>query len=112
VIAGVGLFALLALGTVLFATMAGHSWSDAVYLTVLDAAGAAQPDTQLGLPSPSGSNVLRVPPSHDPSKLAVENHENVPCVPRRSGVDIADNWRPLNWSGGNVTGTRRIVLPI
>lgn len=49
VIAGVGLFALLALGTVLFATMAGYSWSDAIYLTVLDAAGAAQPDPKLGL---------------------------------------------------------------
>ncbi len=41
------LFTLLVLGTVLFATVGGFSWSDAVYLTVLDAAGAAEPDTGL-----------------------------------------------------------------
>ncbi|MGH3764982.1 MAG: NAD-binding protein [Pseudonocardiaceae bacterium] len=42
-----GLFALLALGTILSATVGGVSWSDAVYLILLDAAGAAQPDTGL-----------------------------------------------------------------
>ncbi|MGH3772856.1 MAG: NAD-binding protein [Pseudonocardiaceae bacterium] len=47
VIATVGLFALLGLGTVLFATVGGSRWGDALYLTLLDAAGAAQPDTAL-----------------------------------------------------------------
>jgi Trk K+ transport system NAD-binding subunit len=46
-IATLGLFALLGLGTVLFASVGGVSWSDALYLTLLDAAGAAQPDTGL-----------------------------------------------------------------
>jgi Trk K+ transport system NAD-binding subunit len=41
------LFAMLGLGTVLFASVGGFSWVDALYLTVLDAAGAAQPDTTL-----------------------------------------------------------------
>src|SRR5580704_6001236 len=39
------------------------------------------------------------------------NKENVPCEPRKSGVDIAESSRPLKSSGGKVTGTRRIVLP-
>ncbi|MBO0850427.1 MAG: NAD-binding protein, partial [Pseudonocardia sp.] len=43
------LVVLLVVGTALFALLSGESWGDAVYLTVLDAAGAAQPDTQLGL---------------------------------------------------------------
>jgi len=47
VIATAGLFALLGLGTVLFASMGGFSWGDALYFTLLDAAGAAQPDTTL-----------------------------------------------------------------
>ncbi|MGH3780563.1 MAG: NAD-binding protein [Pseudonocardiaceae bacterium] len=46
-IATLGLFVLLGLGTVLFASMGGFSWGDALYFTVLDAAGAAQPDTTL-----------------------------------------------------------------
>jgi Trk K+ transport system NAD-binding subunit len=46
-IATLGLVALLGLGTVLFASVGGASWSDALYLTLLDAAGAAQPDTGL-----------------------------------------------------------------
>ncbi|HEV7829024.1 MAG TPA: NAD-binding protein [Pseudonocardiaceae bacterium] len=46
-IAAVGLFALLGLGTVLFARVGGFSWSSALYLTLLNAAGAAQPDTGL-----------------------------------------------------------------
>lgn len=46
-IATLGLFALLGFGTVLFASVGGFSWLDALYLTVLDAAGAAQPDTTL-----------------------------------------------------------------
>lgn len=46
-IATLGLFALLVLGTVLFASVGGASWSDALYLTLLDAAGAAQPETGL-----------------------------------------------------------------
>ncbi len=43
--ATLGLVALLVLGTVGFATLAGLSWGDAIYLTVLDSAGAADPDT-------------------------------------------------------------------
>lgn len=46
-IATVGLFALLGLGSILFASIGGFSWADALYLTLLDAAGAAQPDTGL-----------------------------------------------------------------
>jgi Trk K+ transport system NAD-binding subunit len=46
-IATLGLFVLLGLGTVLFASVGGVSWADALYLTLLDAAGAAQPDTGL-----------------------------------------------------------------
>src|SRR5580698_7941786 len=47
-------------------------------------------------------------PSSAPSRFL--NKEKAPCDPRRSGVDIADSSRPLKSSGGNVTGTRRIVL--
>lgn len=47
VIATLGLFALLGLGTVLFASVGGLSWPDALYFTVLDTAGAAEPDTEL-----------------------------------------------------------------
>jgi Trk K+ transport system NAD-binding subunit len=50
-IATLGLLVLLGLGTVLFATVGGVSWSDALYLTFLDAAGAAQPDTGLSAAS-------------------------------------------------------------
>ncbi len=39
----------------------------------------------------------------------VEKNEKLPCVPRRSGVHMADSNRPLNFSGGNVIGMRRIV---
>ncbi len=46
-IATVGLFVLLAFGTALFASVGGFSWGDALYFTLLDAAGAAQPDTGL-----------------------------------------------------------------
>jgi Trk K+ transport system NAD-binding subunit len=46
-LATLGLFALLGLGTVLFASMGGFSWGEALYLTLLDAAGAAQPDPAL-----------------------------------------------------------------
>jgi Trk K+ transport system NAD-binding subunit len=42
-----GLFVLLALGTVLSASVGGMAWADALYLILLDAAGAAQPDTGL-----------------------------------------------------------------
>ncbi|MBV8540803.1 MAG: NAD-binding protein [Pseudonocardiales bacterium] len=49
VIATLGLFALLGLGTVLFASRGGFSLGDALYLTLLDAAGAAQPDITLRL---------------------------------------------------------------
>lgn len=38
---------LMATGTALFAGLAGHTWSEALYLTVLDAAGAAQPELRL-----------------------------------------------------------------
>jgi Trk K+ transport system NAD-binding subunit len=48
-IAALGLCVLLVLGTTLFADVAGYSWPDAVYLTVLDAAGAAQPDRELSV---------------------------------------------------------------
>jgi Trk K+ transport system NAD-binding subunit len=43
-LAAVLLLALLGVGTVGFAVLTKVSWPDAVYLTVLDAAGAAQPD--------------------------------------------------------------------
>jgi Trk K+ transport system NAD-binding subunit len=43
----VGLVVLLALGFVLIATAGRESWRDAMYLTLLDAAGAAQPDLAL-----------------------------------------------------------------
>jgi Trk K+ transport system NAD-binding subunit len=46
-IATLGLFALLGLGTVLFTNVSGVSWPNALYLTLLDAAGAAQPDIGL-----------------------------------------------------------------
>jgi Trk K+ transport system NAD-binding subunit len=49
-VAAIGLGVLLGLGTALFAEIVGYSWADAVYLTVLDAAGAAQPDFHLGVP--------------------------------------------------------------
>ena len=39
---------LLVLVTVAFATAAGHSWWNSVYLTILDAAGAAQPELRDG----------------------------------------------------------------
>ncbi|RJQ73739.1 TrkA family potassium uptake protein [Pseudonocardiaceae bacterium YIM PH 21723] len=42
-----GLFGLLLLSTTLFATVGGHTWADAVYLTLLDAAGAAEPDPKM-----------------------------------------------------------------
>ncbi|WP_345420818.1 NAD-binding protein [Actinomycetospora chlora] len=45
--ATLGLIGLLVLGTVAFATLAGLSWGDAVFLTVLDSAGAADPDTHV-----------------------------------------------------------------
>jgi len=49
VLVAVGLVTLFGIGSVSFAAMAGYSWADAVYLTVLDAAGAAQPDVKLGV---------------------------------------------------------------
>jgi len=49
-LATLGLLALLGLGTALFAAVAGYSWPDAVYLTVLDAAGAAQPNSAMSAP--------------------------------------------------------------
>jgi Trk K+ transport system NAD-binding subunit len=49
IIAILGLLALLGVGTVLFACVGGFSWADALYLTLLDAAGAAQPDTTLSV---------------------------------------------------------------
>jgi Trk K+ transport system NAD-binding subunit len=41
------LVVLLVAGTALYARLSGKSWGNAVYLTVLDAAGAAQADTEL-----------------------------------------------------------------
>lgn len=46
-IATLAVLALLGLGTTLFALFSGYSWADAVYLTLLDASGAAQPDVAL-----------------------------------------------------------------
>jgi Trk K+ transport system NAD-binding subunit len=43
----VGLVTLLGVGTVLSASVGGVTWGDALYLILLDAAGAAQPDTKL-----------------------------------------------------------------
>jgi Trk K+ transport system NAD-binding subunit len=48
-ITALGLFVLLGLGTALFASVGGVSWYDALYLVLLDAAGAAQPDTGLSI---------------------------------------------------------------
>ncbi|GLZ46254.1 hypothetical protein Acsp06_24390 [Actinomycetospora sp. NBRC 106375] len=45
--ATLGLIGLLVLGTVAFATLADLSWGDAIFLTVLDSAGAADPDTHV-----------------------------------------------------------------
>lgn len=41
------LLALLVASSVVFATVGGYSWADAVYLTLLDAAGAAEADLDL-----------------------------------------------------------------
>jgi Trk K+ transport system NAD-binding subunit len=46
-LAVLSLTGLLALGTVLFAAFGGYSWGEAVYNTLLDVAGAAQPDPGL-----------------------------------------------------------------
>jgi Trk K+ transport system NAD-binding subunit len=46
-VAFLGLFGLLMVSTVLFATAGHNPWPEAVYLTLLDAAGAAQPDPNL-----------------------------------------------------------------
>ncbi len=46
-LATLGLIGLLGLGTILFATAGGSSWGTALYLTLLDAAGAAQPSAGL-----------------------------------------------------------------
>ena len=48
--AALGLLVLLAVGTVAFAVLGGLSLGDAVYVAVLDAAGAAQPDPTLPTP--------------------------------------------------------------
>jgi Trk K+ transport system NAD-binding subunit len=48
-ITALGLLILLGLGTALFASVGGLSWYDALYLALLDAAGAAQPDTGLSI---------------------------------------------------------------
>jgi Trk K+ transport system NAD-binding subunit len=47
--AAVLLLVLLAIGTATFAVLIGTSWPNSVYLTVLDVAGAAQPDLTLSL---------------------------------------------------------------
>jgi Trk K+ transport system NAD-binding subunit len=46
-IAVLSMVGLLTLGTVLFAVFGGYSWGQAVYNTLLDVAGAAQPDPKL-----------------------------------------------------------------
>ena len=46
-VTALALLAVLALGTALFALLSGYPWPDAIYLTLLDAAGAAQPDLAL-----------------------------------------------------------------
>ena len=48
---GLGVFVLLALGVVFFARVGGFGWSAAIYETLLDAAGAAQPDLKLSTPN-------------------------------------------------------------
>ncbi|MDQ2710022.1 MAG: NAD-binding protein [Actinomycetota bacterium] len=47
VIAALLLVLLLAIGTAGFALLTGESWLNSIYLTLLDAAGAAQPDLRL-----------------------------------------------------------------
>ena len=54
----------------------------------------------------------RLPPSNARPSSRVLNSVKLPCVPRRSGVHIAESKRPLNSSGGKVMGTRRTVLPM
>ena len=54
----------------------------------------------------------RLPPSGARPSGRVLNSVKLPCVPRKSGVHIADSKRPLNSSGGKVMGTRRTVLPM
>src|SRR5580704_11915994 len=44
--------------------------------------------------------------------MRVVNCEKLPCVPFKSGVDIAESSLPSNFSGGKVIGTRRMVQPI
>ncbi|MCD2188653.1 NAD-binding protein [Actinomycetospora soli] len=48
--ATLALFLLFVAGTVAFATAGGYSLGDAIYLAVLDSAGAAQPDTSASVP--------------------------------------------------------------
>lgn len=48
-VAFLAVLGLLAVGTVVFATLGHYTWADAIYLTVLDAAGAAQPESRLGV---------------------------------------------------------------
>lgn len=42
-----GLFGLLVVGMIILAVLTGYSWWNAVYLTIMDAAGTAQPDAAL-----------------------------------------------------------------
>lgn len=46
-LAFIALMTVVGLGTVVFATFGGYTWWEAVYLTALDVAGAAQPDDAL-----------------------------------------------------------------
>src|SRR5690242_1192379 len=57
-------------------------------------------------------NGRRLPFSNVERSTLVVNSVKLPCVPHRSGVDIAESTRPSNGSGGNVIGTRKIVEPI
>src|SRR5207249_3099633 len=41
------LLAMLVIGTVLFATVGGYSWYNAIYLTILDVTGISNPDVGL-----------------------------------------------------------------
>src|SRR5579871_2890765 len=51
---------------------------------------------------------IRTPPSSIPLPLGrVVQKQNVPWLPFKSGTHMPDSSTPENFSGGNVTGTRK-----
>ena len=70
------------------------------------------PSSDPSKPSAVRFSGYRLPLSNVASPTRVVNWEKLPCVPRRSGVDIAESSLPLNLSGGKVIGTRMMVDPM